>query len=88
MTPEQSEALARASVALTRRIAELQKAIEDHQPVPKLEERLGQTRSLHQAVSDVLGKAVDVDPKARLACNKLGELLDGLERVMNADGPQ
>lgn len=88
MTPEQSEALARASAALTRRIADLQKAIEDHAPAPKLELQLGQARSLHEALSDVLAKAADVDPKILAACKTLGELLDGLERVMNAEGPQ
>jgi hypothetical protein len=88
MTPEQSEALARASVGLTSRIADLQKAIEDHDPVSKLEEQLAQARSLHQALSDVLSKSTDLDPKVQVACRKLGELLDGLERVMNAEDPQ
>jgi len=88
VTPEQSEALARASAALTRRIADIQKGIEDREPVPKLEQQLAQARSLHQALSDVLGKSADVDPKVQIACKKLGELLDGLERVINAEGPQ
>jgi hypothetical protein len=88
MTPEQSEALGRASAALTRRIADLQRAIEAREPPPKLEEQLGQARGLHDALQAALDKAAGVDPRAQLACRKLGELLDGLERVMLADDAQ
>ena len=88
MTPEQSNALATAAAALTKRIANLQKAIEDRESGATLHQQLGEARGLHEALTDVLAKAEGVDPRAQAACRKLGELLDGLARAVHSEEPE
>jgi hypothetical protein len=88
VTPEQSSALAAASMALTTRIQTLQKAIEDHRPREELHLQLEQARGLHEALSEVLAKAPGVDPRAVEAAARLGDFLDGLQRTMDAEDSQ
>jgi hypothetical protein len=88
MTPEQSDALAAASAALTARIQALQRAIEARDETPKLQRQLDEARSLHEALTDVLTKVPGMDPRAIEACAQLGGLLDGLQRTMEIGGSQ
>lgn len=88
MTPEQSDALAAASAALTARIQSLQGAIEARASASELQQQLDEARSLHEALTEVLAKAPGMDARAIDACAKLGGLLDGLQRTMETGDAQ